>query len=65
MNIDPNQASFILQICLAVFFSNLLKYLISRPNLSFDLIEFEEYLKNYLFLHGFDPYSPLHYIILD
>ena len=29
------------------------------------LIEFEEHLKNTLIFHGFDPYSPLYYLILD
>ena len=31
---------------------------------SFDLIEFEEHLKNTSILYRFDPYSPLYYLIL-
>ena len=61
----PIKWFLILWICLWVIFLNLWKSLISQLNLLSDLIEFQRVLQNTLILHGFDPYSPLYYLIRD
>ena len=64
MNTYPNCKVFYSLDSSWSLLSKSLKSLTSHLNSSSDLMEFEEYLKNFLIVRRFDPYSSLYYLIL-
>ena len=65
MDLDSNQVIFDSVDLYLSSLSKCIKSLISHLNSSSDLIKFQEHLENTLILYGFDPYSPLNYLIHD